>query len=277
MFKQQLELSKIPTIQNSEELEKAAIELQSNIINAFKAATTTKTIKNQKEGILPNNIKLLLKEKYKLRRTFHRTQNPIDKTQLNILKTQVKQALQEYRNKKWNEKVQSLQTTDQSIWRTARILKNKTSKQNCALKTNEILAITDMEKANMFAHAMSEQFQPHQISNDEDEKMKKTNQSLLQPGNESTINSVEPQEIVNIIKLLKKKRAPGHDLITNQMLKQLPKKNNRTYNCNSKWNPPIRKISRLLENSKNHYDSKTKQITKRPRFLSSNQPIIKLK
>lgn len=87
--------------------------------------------------------------------------------------TQDKIELDEYRNKKWNDKVESLSVKDNSVWKIAKALKNRQPTRNIALKVNNTLAVNDTEKADLFAQTMCNQFKPHNLDQELDKKISK--------------------------------------------------------------------------------------------------------
>lgn len=221
-FRDVLKTKKIPIIRNKNEIEEKALELQQIINDAFAAATTIKIKTKKQLDTLPIYLKELIKEKNKARRTYHRTLNPQDKTHLNYMTRRVTEALTEHQNDKWQEKMEELQKQDSNVWKIAKALKNKTSRQKSTLIKDNIVATDDIEKANLFAKTMEEQFKPYELTRKEDRKLGKFNRINLEQGMEQPIRYVEPVEITGIIKTLKKKKAAGEDGINNQMLKNLP-------------------------------------------------------
>jgi hypothetical protein len=86
--------------------------------------------------------------------------------------------------------------------------------------TQERWAKSDQEKAAEFTKHPANVFQPHDQETDEEilEYLKSPAQSV------EPIKPVTPKEIKKEIGLLNTKKAPGMDLITSKMLKELPQK-----------------------------------------------------
>lgn len=163
----------VPKILNESEINVKTLNLQQNILNAYREATKT-TIKDRNQiDTLPFHIKDLIKEKNRARRKHHRTLDLQDKTHLNYLTTQDKIELDEYRNKKWNDKVELLSVKDNSVWKIAKALKNRQPTRNIALKVNNTLAVNDTEKADLLAQTMCNQFKPHNLDQELDKKISK--------------------------------------------------------------------------------------------------------
>lgn len=215
---------KIPIIKSANEIDPATIELQNNILQAFNEATKITQKTRKQIDNLPTHIKNLIKEKNAARRTYHRTLNPADKTHLNYMTNRVKEALDLHRNEEWDKKVESLKIQNNSIWQMAKSLKNKTTRNQTALKEGNNIAISEADRANLFAEKMCEQFKPHNLLASTDKQTYENIQKMLTYDDEPPINPVSPEEIVTIIKKLKNKKAPGDDNINNQLLRNLPNK-----------------------------------------------------
>lgn len=100
-FKNELKIRE-EQINNEEDLEKAVNTLQKEIKDAMEKATTTTTkIKNKQT--LPQEILSLIKKKNKAKKQYARTLYPRHKAELNRLTNEVKAAVTEYGNQKWEK------------------------------------------------------------------------------------------------------------------------------------------------------------------------------
>jgi hypothetical protein len=77
----------------------------------------------------------------------------------------------------------------------------------------------DKEKAELFAERLSEVFSPH--DNDQDQEVEQDLATPIQL--QERLKAFTLKEIKYEIKMLNQKKAPGLDLITARMLKELPK------------------------------------------------------
>jgi len=136
----------------------------------------------------------------------------------------LKKVLAKYKTNAFEQKLQSLCTTDGSLWKeTKRMLKYKTPP--CPLKNaDNTLAITDDEKAMIFQSHLSETFQPHNdIFNPQHiENIKIYLKSALLYA--YPIKYFTPNEVKNMIIKYSRKKSPGFDLITAEIARWLPKK-----------------------------------------------------
>jgi hypothetical protein len=80
-------------------------------------------------------------------------------------------------------------------------------------------AKSDKEKADLFAEHLSEVFSPH--NNDQDQEVEQDLATPIQSQERLKVYTLK--EIKDEIKMLNHKKAPGFNLITARMLKELPK------------------------------------------------------
>jgi len=137
-----------------------------------------------------------------------------------LLETERNQGIQRYLSE-----LSPSAETNYSLWKvTKRIKRPQTQlspirKQDgrCPFRSNE-------EKAEMFAMHFSKVFEshPHEIIIDKEKKLltdTNTSAQMAAPAMLFTVNEVRAA-----IKMLNPKKAPGYDLITNQVLQKLPEK-----------------------------------------------------
>lgn len=113
--------------------------------------------------------------------------------------------------------MKSLQPNNGSLWKaTKRLIKHR-EKIPPLRQENGQLAITDKDKANIFASQLAETFQPHSCTDPENNTIIEIQQFLSAPLPMSLpAKPISPGEIQYIIKKLPPGKAPGNDLITNK-------------------------------------------------------------
>ncbi|GFW61862.1 RNA-directed DNA polymerase from mobile element jockey [Trichonephila clavipes] len=185
----------------------------------------SRPIEIDKRNFTPLHINRLLKLKNHLRKRYHQTLNPIFKTYYNRAQSDFKKELKKYNDDIWQKRLEALNTTDNSLWRTQKFFKNKRSKipsLNCATGT----AVTDQQKANLLATNLKNNFIENERENDSynhnDENINSTVNNFLSTPPTTNIEPALPDEIIHYIKHVNSKKAPGKDLITNRMLKNFP-------------------------------------------------------
>lgn len=221
-FRNEME-TKTLNIGNETELNEAVIDLERRIKDAEQAATTT--IKENKKNVLPASIKLLLETKRKAKKKYIKTLHPDDKRELNRLTNEVKMEIRSYNNEKWNDKLETLTTEDNSLWQMAAALAGKRSKRQIpCLQKNDKQLITDQDKADGFAEMLAEQFSPNGNTGDAMfvKNINNIGSRIATCEEDFQEEEITKEEISNIIKDLKSRKAPGIDGIKNQALKNLP-------------------------------------------------------
>ncbi|GFV45283.1 probable RNA-directed DNA polymerase from transposon BS [Trichonephila clavipes] len=185
----------------------------------------SRPIESDKRNFTPLHINRLLKLKNHLRKRYHQTLNPIFKTYYNRAQSDFKKNSKKYNDDIWQKRLEALNTTDNSLWRTQKFFKNKRSKipsLNCATGT----AVTDQQKANLLATNLKNNFIENERENDSynhnDENINSTVNNFLSTPPTTNIEPALPDEIIHYIKHVNSKKAPGKDLITNRMLKNFP-------------------------------------------------------
>ncbi|KAL4085191.1 hypothetical protein QTP88_027050 [Uroleucon formosanum] len=175
--------------------------------------------------ILPPDIKALIAEKRRTRSRWQRSRLPSDKSTLNNLTNTIKKLIQIYKNDLFDKKFKLLNTHDGSLWKTTKSFLKLKKFSSPIKKADSSLACSDLEKANLFGEYLSNIFTPHQNIIPNTAHLDKINTFIDAPLPMSIpIKHVSPNEISNIIQRLKPNKSPGHDLITNKILKHLPRK-----------------------------------------------------
>ncbi|GFV69687.1 RNA-directed DNA polymerase from mobile element jockey [Trichonephila clavipes] len=212
-------------INNTNDLEQKISEFTEAVIETHSHAS--RPIETDRRNFTPLHINRLLKIKNHLRKRYHQTLNPIFKTYYNKAQSDFKKELKKYNDDIWQKRLEALNTTDNSLWRTQRFFKNKRSKipsLNCATGT----AVTDQQKANLLATNLKNNFIENERENDSynhnDDNINSTVNNFLSTPPTTNIEPALPDEIIHYIKHVNAKKAPGKDLITNRMLKNFPLK-----------------------------------------------------
>ncbi|KAL4149704.1 hypothetical protein QTP88_003582 [Uroleucon formosanum] len=241
---------KIP-LKNAHDIEVAALKLTNNIQSAIFDSSS-----NPNKSTKPNNVPKILNEmlaqKRRARARWQSTRHPLDKHALNSISNRLKKEFYKINSERYENNITKLQSTNGSLWcKTKNILKLKELIPPIKLPNNK-LAISDLEKSNTFAEYFYEVIKPNNI-NPPINHLNKINQSLNSALPTTTPpKHFTPNEIKYTISKLKNGKAPGHDLITNNILKQLTNKAilNITHIFNAmlrlSYFPPLWKISTII-------------------------------
>lgn len=213
------------SLKTKEEIENATIYITRLIQNACWMNTPTKKKRNTTVNI-PLEIKEKVLEKRKLRRDWHRTRHKSDKAALNKAIKELKEMLDNNNNATLQGKLQNLTATassEYSLWKFTKTF-NRPQQFKSAIRKNEGgWAKTGREKAQTFAKHLAKVFQPNDGVNIEfdrevDDHLQQDLQLSLPP------RSITVRELTWAIKAMQNHKAPGFDLITKEVLAQLPRK-----------------------------------------------------
>ncbi|RZC40051.1 hypothetical protein BDFB_014597, partial [Asbolus verrucosus] len=116
---------------------------------------------------IPQWIVELIKAKNRARRRAHRTGDPADRREANRLTNEVRYSLSDFRNQQWENKLESLTTEDNSLWKMAKALRND-RKPLPPIHGTAGLVYTDEEKAEAFADSLELQCRTNEANADLD-------------------------------------------------------------------------------------------------------------
>jgi hypothetical protein len=154
------------------------------------------------------------------------SRNPRDKNNLNRVTQQLKRLLYKIKNDRFQEYTANLSPTeasDYSLWKVTKHLKRPQVCIPPISKQDGTWAKSNSEKAEEFATYYSEVFKPHPINSGIEQDIIEYLDSPTQL--ELPIKPFTPSEVNKVVKGdLNAKKAPGNDLITGKVLKELPRK-----------------------------------------------------
>ncbi|CAB0044414.1 unnamed protein product, partial [Trichogramma brassicae] len=211
-------------LRTAENLERSVEEFNTILRLAVTEATTTTAV-TLNHSPLPNIIKEKIKEKRKLRKEWQNSRNIVTKRKLNKTIRELKVILHEEKNdqiKNYLQNLTPMEDTDYSLWKaTKRINKPQKFIAPIRKETGE-WARSDKEKGQAFARHLEGVFKPYDrvIPFVEEQLLLTPYEST--PPDETPIAAAKITEIMEIIRNIKPKKAPGHDSITGRMLKELP-------------------------------------------------------
>lgn len=197
---------------------------QFNIAIQLAAWKSTPQRQNKKiENITySSEIRDLVQQKRKARKLWQRHRAPQLKTVLNHLCNQLKSLIKETKNEAINKFLRELSAqkeTDYSLWKATKGLKRPIIQVPPIKNEKGCWIRNPKEKAELFASHLEETFQPNsRLTADE-------NVTIVTKTDEVNIRPVSMQELnYEIQNNLNPKKAPGYDLITGQIIKELPQK-----------------------------------------------------
>ncbi|GFV84943.1 probable RNA-directed DNA polymerase from transposon X-element [Trichonephila clavipes] len=187
----------------------------------------SKPIANTKHAFTPNYIRNLIRDKNRAKKQFNNTLNPAHKQNYYRLQEKLKKELKKISQQNWNNKLESLNTRDNSLWQCQKFLRKKRSNIP-SLSSSSGVANSDEQKANILAITLKNNFSENKRPGDSnhpiDKEITNTLEKFFDNHPSIAISPTDPDEILNYIKTLKNNKAPGSDLITNKMIKSFPLK-----------------------------------------------------
>jgi hypothetical protein len=183
-----------------------------NITQLIQTAAWKSTPNNEKtlqDALnLPLHIRELIHEKRRARRRWQDRRNPLDKKELNKLTHNLRSAITQAKNETFKTYITNLSPGDHSLWKATKKFKRLT------------IAIPPIRKQDgSWARTV---FTPNnnKDNNNEDDAETFLNAScqLSLP-----IRAFTPTEVHNIINVLNPHKAPGYNIITGPLLKNLPR------------------------------------------------------
>ncbi|GFT88083.1 RNA-directed DNA polymerase from mobile element jockey [Trichonephila clavipes] len=180
----------------------------------------SKPIANTNHAFPPNYIRNLIRDKNRAKKQFNNTLNPAHKQNYYRLQEKLKKELKKISQQNWNNKLESLNTHDNSLWQCQKSFRKKRSNIP-SLSSSSGVANSDEQKANILAinlkNNFSENKRPGDGNHPIDKDITNTLENFFDNHPSIPISPTDPDEILNYIKTLKNNKAPGSDLITNKM------------------------------------------------------------
>jgi hypothetical protein len=177
---------------------------------------------------IPEALKFQIKLKNNIRRTWQRTRNPILKQTINRMEKEIKSAINELRNDNWQALLSDIKPSNQSVWRTARMLKCGNKIMPPLKDTSNNIFTAPQEKADLIALQFYENHQNPLAHNDSDFEDEVQAEVLHATINQASPNNFDDypdeEELTGLIKRLKNSKSPGIDGIRNILLKKLPER-----------------------------------------------------
>jgi len=210
------------------------LKSHADIDNAI--STFTETILNAKKNasfplhgsksdhLITPEIRQLIIEKRRARNRWQHSHYPEDRRNYNSLSNKLKSVLKTHKNELYKSHLASLSPSNGSLWKKTKSLLQHKETLPPLLRDDNSLAVDDQDKADLLASHLADSFKPHsslpsQNHIDLVETYLISPLPMALPAKHTT-----PAEVSNIIKNLKNNKSPGHDQISNKIIKNLPPK-----------------------------------------------------
>lgn len=217
--------SSLNILNTTEDIDAEVETLTREINNAMELNTKEIKLKGRNPIILPVELMQLIKEKRKARKKAQRTLDPEDFRTASRLNNQLREALKEFHDDRWNYKLQTIQNERNGIWKLIKSMKTNKQVTPPILGRNG-MAYTTEDRAEVLAESIEAQCSlNNQLGNHDTDIQTQQSTRNLDELPESPIRHATLEELCNIITKLKTRKAPGIDGINNKSVKLMPKKN----------------------------------------------------
>ena len=212
------------TLKTSEDLDNAVHSFTTKIQEAvWTASSPDHSSKILKKHNLPQHLLDLIHIKRRARLLWQRTRHPADRHSYNYHCKKLKKELATFRSQSFNSYLTTLSAHDNSLWNITRKILKSHHISHPLRRDDGSWAASDEDKAEEFAKHLSYTFAPHPESHPS--HTVKVEESLSIPIPLSLPpKAVNPSEVKYLLRKITPRKSPGYDLLTPQILRQLPSK-----------------------------------------------------
>jgi len=214
-------------IESGEDLDDVIEQLNVQIHNAVSHATPPSRTNNRTPHrdvhLWSPEVAALVAEKRRLRRVWHNSRNPRDKTDFNRAAKELKELLSNLRRQSLEQYLAEVGPDDpqHNLWRITKSLKRPSQRKEPVRNANGDWCRSDSERAKAFAEHLHEAFSP--FARCTQREANETADFLDVPCQMSLpIPTVESDELIGEISRLKASKSPGYDGIDVPAIKALP-------------------------------------------------------
>ncbi|CAK1588943.1 unnamed protein product [Parnassius mnemosyne] len=213
-------------LKSEEDIDNVTTKFMTTVQSACWKCTPEISNSSLRRNAVPSDIKIQIIEKRRLRRVWHNSRHPEDKTALNKAIKDLKDIMIKANNTSTESFLESLtatSATNYSLYRACKHLNQPTNPKPPLRLEGNLWARSQQQKADVFGDHLAQIFTPNETDPNSDETdiedvLGQTFQLDL------PIAATNAREIINIINRMDAKKAPGFDLIDKKVLSELPKK-----------------------------------------------------
>ncbi|XP_045533955.1 uncharacterized protein LOC106720251 [Papilio machaon] len=199
--------------------------LTSHIQTAIKDCSRQMPESDNQRWALPPDARDLLRRKNAATRAHDLYPTESNRKQLRKLQREVKTRIAAIRNERWDSTLRNIKPSHLAFWKLPKSLKGDTYSTMPPLsRPNTTPAMLDEEKAECLADSLEAQCSPSSLPVDPDH-LRRVNSEVDRRKNEPLLDSIPPvtsDEVEELIKNLRPRKAPGSDGITNRVAKLFP-------------------------------------------------------
>jgi hypothetical protein len=224
LFRMKLEtnLNNNISLKTAAELENAVEYFTRSVQEAAWTSSTPKRPTHGTQMLFPQHIRDLIQEKRRARHRWQRTRLPVDHAHFNRLANKLKRDIYKVKQERYTSHLSSLSSSNSSLWSEAkRLMKHKQVASPLRL-ADGTWAKSEAEIAETFMEHLQMVFCPHADVVDTD-FCGEVDEFLSSP----LLLSLPPtpftsEEVKRAVLQLPLHKSPGHDLLTAEVLRELP-------------------------------------------------------
>ncbi|GFW58919.1 RNA-directed DNA polymerase from mobile element jockey [Trichonephila clavipes] len=194
---------------DNENIEIAISELNQNFSEAFVEASKPK-FKNAPK-ILSPEIKSKIHQRNRLRKFWQRTRCPSIYSEFRTLSCEIAKDIQSHSRTQWEKHIEALSPVDNTLWRKSSLLRKPFHSIPPLKGALGSTAITPIEKAEVFADSLQEQFEPNHVvgREDFDQRIHAEVENFLATPHAQEIEPTTPTEVLTYVQRIKARKSPG--------------------------------------------------------------------
>ncbi|GFX59306.1 nucleic-acid-binding protein from transposon X-element [Trichonephila clavipes] len=196
---------------SNENIELAISELNQNFSEAFVEASKPK-FKNVPK-ILSPEIKSKIHQRNRLRKFWQRSRCPSIYSEFRTLSREIAKDIKSHSQAQWEKHIEALSPEDNTLWRKSSHLRKPFHAIPPLKGALGSTAITPIEKAEVIADSLQEQFEPNHVADREvfDQRIHEEVANFLATPHVQEIEPTTPTEVLTYVQRIKPKKSP--DLI----------------------------------------------------------------
>ncbi|GFU59795.1 probable RNA-directed DNA polymerase from transposon X-element [Trichonephila clavipes] len=171
-------------------------------------------------------VELTSNDNIELRKFWQRTRCPSIYSEFRTLSREIAKDIQAYSRDQWEKHIEALSPVDNTLWRKSSLLRKPLQSIPPLKGALGSIAITPIEKAEVIADSLQEQFEPNHVVGRElfDQRIHDEVTNFINTPHVQEIEPTTPTEVLSYVQRLKPRKSPGLDQISNRMIKNLPLK-----------------------------------------------------
>ncbi|GFV24050.1 putative RNA-directed DNA polymerase from transposon X-element [Trichonephila clavipes] len=184
---------------------------QSKFLEAFVEASKPK-FKNAPK-ILSPEIKSKIHQRNRLRKFWQRSRCPSIYFEFRTLSREIAKDIKSHSQAQWEKHIEALSPEDNTLWRNSSLLRKPFRSISPLKGALGSTAITPIEKAEVIADSLQEQFEPNHVVDREifDQRIHEEVTNFLATPHVQEIEPTTPTEVLTYVQRIKPKKSP--DLI----------------------------------------------------------------